>query len=442
MKAIINSLKALILIACIITLSSSEGFGGKPQPSTNFQRYAAAGFSINGKGYIGTGLGYANAVYVMKDFWEYNPATDSWTQKADFGGTARMSAAGLSIGNYGYIGMGYGYPGGIGGVLKDFWQYNPVKNTWTKKTDFGGGERHSPVCFSLGTKGYFGTGWGNVFNGVTYDKKDFWQYDPSTDKWTQIANFGGSERQGAIGFSIGGKGYVGTGKQYIGSSNYTVEIFNDFWEFDPGTNLWTQKADFDGGARCYAVGFSIGTKGYIGTGSNDSNLKDFWEYEPVTDLWIQKADFGSTERMCATGFSIGTKGYIGTGWIATNTFLQDFWEYNQSTNVWTHKTDLGCKHQGGLKDDFAIAGTNQTGNETLIVYPNPSTSTFNFRLYLMSEESVNIKIFDMMGRLIHEYPSLSTDNVMTIGEDLNAGIYIAVVTQGEYRKTVKITKAN
>ena len=40
-----------------------------------------------------------------------------------------------------------------------------------------------------------------------------------------------------------------------------------------------QKTDFGGVGRYAAVGFSIGTKGYIGTGSDGSNKKDFWEYE-------------------------------------------------------------------------------------------------------------------------------------------------------------------
>ena len=30
--------------------------------------------------------------------------------------------------------------------------------------------------------------------------------------------------------------------------------------------------------------------------------------------WTQKADFGGTARDCAAGFSIGSKGYIGTGY--------------------------------------------------------------------------------------------------------------------------------
>lgn len=33
-------------------------------------------------------------------------------------------------------------------------------------------------------------------------------------------------------------------------------------------NTWTQRADFGGIARLYAVGFSIGNKGHIGTGGS------------------------------------------------------------------------------------------------------------------------------------------------------------------------------
>jgi N-acetylneuraminic acid mutarotase len=92
-------------------------------------------------------------------------------------------------------------------------------------------------------------------------------------------------------------------------------IRKDFWEYDPATNAWTQKADFRGGARYGATGFSIGSKGYLGTG-RDENLfpfKDLWEYDPATNAWTQKADLGVEGRKWAVGFSIGSKGYIGTG---------------------------------------------------------------------------------------------------------------------------------
>ena len=44
------------------------------------------------------------------------------------------------------------------------------------------------------------------------DCNDFWEYDPTTNTWTQKANFGGTPRDGAVGFSIGSKGYIGTGE--------------------------------------------------------------------------------------------------------------------------------------------------------------------------------------------------------------------------------------
>lgn len=43
---------------------------------------------------------------------------------------------------------------------------------------------------------------------------------------------------------------------------------------------WTKKASFVGNAPRYGpVGFSIGTKGYIGTGNlpTPASCKDFWE---------------------------------------------------------------------------------------------------------------------------------------------------------------------
>ena len=70
----------------------------------------------------------------------------------------------------------------------------------------------------------------------------------------------------AVGFSIGSKGYIGTGLLIV------TFHFKDFWEYDPATNTWTQKADFGGTARTNAVGFSIGSKGYIGTGNDGSHF--------------------------------------------------------------------------------------------------------------------------------------------------------------------------
>src|ERR1035437_2104296 len=126
--------------------------------------------------------------------------------------------------------------------------------------------------------------------------------------WTQKADFGGKARCGAIGFSIGTKGYIGTGLD-------SINFYSDFWEWDQVTNTWTQKASFPGIPRGIATGFSIGTKGYIGTGSDslNNNHNDFWEWDQATNTWTQKATLLGVSRFASVGFSILTKGYIGTG---------------------------------------------------------------------------------------------------------------------------------
>jgi hypothetical protein len=232
-------------------------------------RIGAVGFSIGNKGYIGTGIGITGQK--KEDFWAYDPATNSWDQKNDFGGTARDGAFGFSIGNKGYIGTGYD-----GSYKNDFWEYDPTTNTWTQKANFGGGARDRAVGFSIGNKGYIGTGFD-----VMSRTNDFWEYDPgapgSLGTWIQKANFGGTARTNAVGFSIGNKGYVGTGSN--GGNT------NDFWEFDPGApgspGTWIQKTNFGGTARFSAVGFSIGNKGYAGTGIDGGYTSDFWEYNPL-----------------------------------------------------------------------------------------------------------------------------------------------------------------
>jgi len=250
-------------------------------------------------------------------------AQGTWAPKANFGGAARSEAIGFSIGTKGYIGTGFD-----GGWKTDFWEYNSSTDTWTQKASFIGG-RSRAVGFSIGTKGYIGTGW----NSSQVNQNDFWQWDQATNIWSQVANFSGTARNSAVGFSIGTRGYIGTG---LDNSSPT----NDFWGYDQATNSWLQYANFPGTGRSGSVGFAIGTKGYIGIGSdNIGYTQDFYEWDQVTNMWTQKANFGGTARSSAVGFSIGTKGYVGTGNDGSS--RQDFWQWDQGTNSWAQQVNFG-----------------------------------------------------------------------------------------------------
>lgn len=164
-----------------------------------------------------------------------------------------------------------------------------AQGTWTQKADFPGGVKYSASGFSIGTKIYVGIG----FNDADWPTRDFWEWDQTTNIWTRKTDFPGSIEGSAVSFSIGTKGYIGTG--FFWDSGFPdLVYFNDFWEYYQDTDTWTRKADFGGAARGGAVGFSIGNKGYIGMGSNGSFdnssgfLKDFWEYDQETDFWTRK----------------------------------------------------------------------------------------------------------------------------------------------------------
>jgi N-acetylneuraminic acid mutarotase len=315
--------------------SAGTGYGNQVMFDTrDGSNHLAVGFSLGGMGYIGTGLegGFGSS----REFWAYDPGTGAWARKADFGGGARNAAVGFTLEGKGYLATGREgvVPGSS--LLRDFWEYDPATDTWTQKADFQKLERFDAVAFSIGDKGYMGTGTGP---GPT-PMYDFWEYDPAADVWTQKADFSAAARSLAVGFSIGGKGYLGTGDASMDRM--------DFWEYDPATDTWTQNADFGGPARSGAVAFSIGLKGYVGTGIRDDfgdlvSLKDFWEYDPASDTWTRKADFGGLARSGAVAFSIGNRGFVGTGVhhaSGDRTILRDFWEYDPERDAWTRRADF------------------------------------------------------------------------------------------------------
>ena len=342
--------KSILLLLAVILFNTTVFSQNSWAQKENFEgtvRLSAVGFSIGTKGYIGTGN---DGSEMYKDFWEYNPTNNIWTQKADFGGTIRVGAVGFSIGTKGYIGTG-----GMGYIMyKDFWEYDTTTNTWLQKADFAGTARSEAVCFSIGSKGYIGLG--TYYNGTTWIYyKDFWEYDPITDTWIQKSDFGGTARAGAVGFSIGTKGYVGTGN--------SGSLKKDFWEYDPITDTWIQKSDFGGTARAGAVGFSIGTKGYVGTGNDGSLKNDFWEYNPGTDTWTLKANFDGAARSDASGFAAGIKGYIGTGYTS-NGIVKDFWEYYAMGSQKPHLTHFD---NNNIQITFGAIINSITANDTSIL---------------------------------------------------------------------------
>lgn len=260
-------------------------------------------------------------------------AQGSWSPRASLPDSARCAGIGFSIDSMGYVGLGSNFIFYPEKYFNSFWQYNPNNNTWNKKADFPGRARICPATFVIGHDAFVVTGANNDYYDTCY--KECWEYNAQINTWTRKADFPGVARAGAVGFAVGSKGYVGTGQDAFGN------VYADFWEYDTATNIWTQKANFGGTARQHANGFGISGKGYVCFGWDGSlnPLGDMWVYDTGTNAWTQKTLFSGPSRHDACGFVIGTNIYVGLG-ASNNECFKDFWQYNVLTDTWVQMANF------------------------------------------------------------------------------------------------------
>lgn len=347
-------------------------------------RHRSTALSCGNRGYVG--LGHINSVVdiLYQDWWEYDPGTDTWAQKANFAGGLRYHAAGFTIGNNVYVGTGRA-PSSV--LMTDFWKYSPATNTWTSIAPFPGAARRGAVGFDINGYGYVGTG--------SY-YADFYRYDPVLNQWTTAAPLP-IGRISAVAMSVNGKGYCGTGD--IGGNS------GDWYEYNPLLNVWTTKASLPGLPRMEACGFALNGECYVGTGDNYSsgdNYQDFWCYKPSTNSWIQVADFAGSARRYLVAFTLNGRAYAGTGTSGMN--YNDWWEYG------------------------TISGTEEYAAPTVSVYPVPSSGPVTFSFSKSTENAVTFILYDMDGRAVR-ISGFDACREFTIGrEELPAGTYTYSIT--------------
>lgn len=221
--------------------------------------------------------------------------------------------------------------------------------------------------------------------------------------------------------------FPSTSFSYVSFSLFPFSVF--------AQGYWTQKADMTStilAGRYMAVGFSIGNKGYVGTGQLPlcGPLSDFWEYDPGTDTWDQKANYkgfgfcAGYGTWNAVGFSIGSKGYIGTGectwWPSNYAVMKDFWEY----------------------DPNGIIGIDEEKNNlSLIIFPNPfstktiiSFSNLNYKI-----QDLEVKICDLLGKKVKTDMIYNPNSIIIYRNKLETGIYMLIISnKKEILSTEKI----
>ncbi len=267
----------------------------------------------------------------------------NWVSRAIFKGVPMAFGTSFVVGGNAYVGTGYN-PNTPNSRLATMYEYTP-----------------SPITTTVTTG-----------------------YDSAYGGWSQIADFAGTGRSNATGFSVSsvGLGYIGSGT----SDGFTP--LSDFYQYDPNANKWTRIADLGTPSQTFprfdASSFSFDTVGYVLTGTdNNYYFGDVWKYSPVSKTWAQEPDMPGSKRSAAVTWMYKDNGYLLTGqtpgsqYTAGGNVCYDFWKYNPGTHIWTRLRDIYNTNAASTYDDgyvnivrahaaaFTILGTN-TGDKGYI----------------------------------------------------------------------------
>lgn len=418
------------------TLNAWGYFGNFP----GIARVGAVAFAIDGKGYYGLGqdtTGHFETATVggklqtyykrgyLKDFWRYDPGTNTWTQLGDFPGDARAYASGASHrdGDKASLVFGIGEwvdPADTNVKSKyynDNWIYSATSDTWTKKADFPGAIRANAVAMVLDSLYPASTTVNLTINGITAGAPGTGYIELSGNQAVKMMNAGAFNITGSTnnngaytvktaaffggvtlvkvnqtlvspGANLGTLDYLfhyneGIPTLYagLGDSGVFNEYFNDWWKYDILTNTWVQRENFPSvtTAKINAGSFYFANVGFIVGGFDGVWSKDFFQYDGIADSWQQYPDYKDSGRFQAVSWMFGQTGYYGAGFRGNSEELTSACKFFIDTNtirILTNFPDTIC-----AGDSMSFAWTTGVGfgpTNTIKVQMSDSVGLFDW----------------------------------------------------------------
>ena len=135
--------------------------------------------TIGQKGYAYSGWS-DTAFYSIPDFWEYDPATNQWTQKSAPQTDGRINGISCGGDSRGYVGLGHEI---AGSDYSDIYEYDPGSDTWTSIPNpfpvyVVNQLRSSVINFVYNDKLYTGGGVTRLAGGDYQQHYEYFVYDP------------------------------------------------------------------------------------------------------------------------------------------------------------------------------------------------------------------------------------------------------------------------
>lgn len=332
------------------------------------------------------------AILLLSLICTFQADAQKWFERSDFGAVGRHRATAMTIGNKGYAGIGHTNGTGTNIVYKDWWQYDPSSNSWTQKADYPV-PNYAAISFATDTKGYIGGG--------TMLSSEFYEYDPQLNTWVAIANCP-MNMADQTAFAINNKGYAFEGNQCV--------------EYNPANNMWTMKNAMPFSVGIWSSSFVIGGSAFV------KSNNELYEYKASVDSWIARAPFPGVSTAGSSAFALDEKGYVVSGYIGVLSELtKEVWEFNPGNNTWVQLEDFegsarrfscgitiqnrgyfGLGTNGINFNDWWAFDANTLGVKdaqlTCSVYPNPSTDKISLDFEI--DGTVFIELIDDSGRIL------------------------------------------
>lgn len=251
---------------------------------------------FNGKLYGMTQQGGNNNSGII---FEWDPATNTYSKKISFTGVNGSGPLGSLVM---YEGKFYGMTesgGGSGqGVI---FEWDPSSNIYAKKTDFvdnfiDGFNGYKPAGNLTISGGKF---YGMTSSGGNHDKGVIFEWDPETNIYTKKIDFNGTNGSMPYGsLTLKGGNFYG---MTLNGGTYDKGVI---FEWDPETNVYTKKLDFTGSNGAYPFGnlMKKGT-GFISMtqhgGINDGGI--IFEWDPAINLFTKKYEFDTEKGYWPSG---------------------------------------------------------------------------------------------------------------------------------------------
>jgi hypothetical protein len=257
----------------------------------------------------------------------YDPASNTWTQKASFFGPLTADVNGTLY--------GAGINGDGSATVSTF---NASSNSWTTVST-------SPAAMggyqmvSIGTQLYFITRIGTPATSSPFTI-GLNVYDTVANTWTvKVGQFqGASEYRDATAAVLNGKIY------FVGGTPYVIPFAQArLEEYDPSANTWTQKADLPNAVGSAGVAAANGKLYVVGGYSGQSTVQNTTQvWDPSSNTWSSLATLQTARKglgLAAIGNDIyAVDGYNGTVGLSNVveklTIAAEQVAYYRIRNVW------------------------------------------------------------------------------------------------------------